>query len=128
MSPSKIKTKVDPDFQKFVLAVRVRAMDDRNYLETPPGNRTSLIMVLNKMLANSKHRVRVLQLLTGLPLSSQKEMTLHYTEVLKDELTTNIYATKAIAYAERIVEEHPYEETWKIWSTDRLQAGMSELL
>jgi len=110
-----------PNFVKqFIISVRRRALQDETHAGTSRESRIKLIIELNERLSDKLMRVPVLQAITGLPITSQNQLTQAYTSVLIDEvINERDLNSKTIAYIEKLVKERTGIKTWELYPWDR---------
>lgn len=109
----------------FIIAVRRRAMGDELYLPSSIKSMQKLAIEISERIENPKNRKKVLQVITGLPITTQKNLTQYYTSVLIDEII-NLHTT-TLADIERLVENSPDELAWQLCSSDRIETHLPDV-
>ena len=71
--------------RQFIVAIRTSALKDNVYLPATQKTKTRLVIQIHNRLKHPPNRKYVLQAITGLPLSSQNNLTAHYHSVLIQE-------------------------------------------
>ena len=105
--------------KQFVIAVRRRALQDEGFVETTDKSRTKLIIEISSKLEDKTDRIPVLQAITGIPLTSQNQLTQAYTSVLIDEvINVNSENQNAIAFIERLVKKRTSLKPWQLFPWD----------
>ena len=100
--------------EQFVISVRRNAQKDTEIAYRSDGQKTRLIIQIEKALVNPKNRRRVLQALTGLPIGSQNELSWWYHHVLIDE-TIGGKSDRLLREIEALVEAQTDGQPWGIF-------------
>lgn len=101
--------------ESFVITIRTLAMNDTTYHSSSRKSILKLMIMIKDNLDNPDNRIPVLQMITGLPISSQNNLTQHYTSVLINELL-NLPPKSTILYdIEKLVEGATGKVAWEIY-------------
>ena len=96
-----------------VIAIRIVAAGDTTFAASSRKSVLRLMMELETRLANEDNRIPVLQALTGIPITSQTQLTQQYTSAIIDEV---IHGDRnIISETERLIEEHPDIRPFRIF-------------
>ena len=118
--------------KQFVIAVRTRAKQDEIFSGTSDKSRKKLIILLNKQLRNKDNRIRVLQAITGLPITTQNNLTQWMTSVLIDQvINANTRNETTLMDIERALEEHNStkgtQPAWELFPWERPEITLSDM-
>ena len=73
------------DVKRFVIAVRVLSRRSDNYNSASQKSHTKLVIQMQHALKNQNNRKYVISAITGLPITSQKELTQASVSALIDQ-------------------------------------------
>ncbi len=77
---------MEDKLKQFIIAVRMRSRASQEYdHQTTAASRTKLIIQIEEVLQDKKNRIPVLAAITGLPITSQNQLSQSTTSVLIDE-------------------------------------------
>ena len=111
-----LKDQINVTVEKFIIAVRISAQADENPYGASDKSRVCLILGIEECLQDKKNRVKVLQAITGLPLSSQNHLTQVYQSVLIHELKNNLGWHDIISRIEQtVIETGTGRNPWEIY-------------
>jgi len=72
--------------REFVITIRVLARNDMYFLQVSNGARGLVISNIEKALANKANRMPVLRAITGINITSSKQLTAHYASTIIEEI------------------------------------------
>lgn len=121
--------KLSEEALQFITTARGLMRQDTQFSEVSKKARVKLLIQLEEMLEDKENRKPVLRLITGLPISTQNNLT-HHTTCTLIELTLDGAHEKEIReiehFIERLAEDQPgidAEHLIKEW----LQSDLSDL-
>ncbi len=109
---------VSEELRQFILACRTRALQDEEFGYRTNAQATRLVIQIEAALKNKKNRKAVLQAITGLPISSQNELTFWYHSVLIEE-TLEGRSDALLREIEMAVEGAVDCEAWSLYAAVR---------
>ena len=95
---------ISDEVKSFVIAVRVLSRNNPNIEITSDKSRIKLLIEINELLDNKALRKHVLAAITGLPITSQSQLTQASTSTIIDQLVNgrdNVRIIKSIEEAVR---------------------------
>jgi hypothetical protein len=73
------------ELEQFITSIRLRALEDTTCECCTDSQSRRLAVQIKQALRDPRHRIPVLQAITGLPIHSQNELTFHCHSVIIDE-------------------------------------------
>ena len=132
-----------PQFVKqFVITVRRKAMQDISFAGASQKSIVKLILTLQDYLyvpteqgaiphivTKEEMRIPVIQAITGLPITSTKQLTQHYVSVLIDEvINVSKDYPATVPFIEGLLEKRVSESPWNLFPWEKPQGvGMPDL-
>jgi len=104
------------EVKQFIIAVRRKASGDIAYAKTTQKSFGRLRSEITKRLRDPDKRISVLAAITGLPITSQKQLTQHWTSVLIDEVVNDSKKFDiTISFTEGFIEGQTGIVPWRIY-------------
>lgn len=125
---------MNDNVKQFIVAVRVKARQDDTYAGPSPKSILKLLLLLEGtkdqpgLLKNKANRKPWLQAVTGLPLTSSKNLTQWYVSTLIDEVINA--KPGVIEEIERLLEERSGREgdpAWGLFEWEKPEVSVSLL-
>jgi len=114
--------------REFVITIRVCARADALFLKATPKAMGRLRMDLEKSLADNSRESRIsfLQAVTGLKITSQTQLTAHYTSVLIEE-TYEGKNRDIIQNIEGFIKSRITFNPWSLFPWEKPTSDMSDM-